>query len=418
MVDLLEQQIKKEIRELGGYNPQLKESIWSNLKDEIEFETCKEGNKKVKRKHSSRWLLVATIGMTLIGTTVLAQPIINHLKTYFGESKMQDVYDEESGEFIRSDATLYESPLGYLIYYNQEGFEIFTEGNQETFVAKHESGTSIEIIREEEDLEVTFKKLTGELLKKEERNQFKTPTYIEAQKEFIGKQLNQTIFLCDGQELGTFIIKISYKEKNTTWGRFCHSMIKEFVPLNRENSRRIEEGKPQLVFNYDQEKYELVQYRTEPHRIYLQKQGIDHPDYSTDILLTYCHEFNRSVEELIKEDIESHQKNRKIFEELNAELVAEGKKTPEEAARGITTLEEVESKLGENVRKLITLNDDGTLRYIDYYVDDGQGGCYQIMVYQPYNEDLEAVMLSTKIVIEQGNDTIMPYRVIVDESLG
>ncbi|MFQ9698252.1 MAG: hypothetical protein ACLRY5_15600, partial [Zhenhengia sp.] len=91
MVDLLEQQIKKEIRELGDYNPQLKESIWSNLKGEIEFETCKEGNKKVKRKHSSRWLLVATIGMTLIGTTVLAQPIINHLKTYFGESKMQDV---------------------------------------------------------------------------------------------------------------------------------------------------------------------------------------------------------------------------------------------------------------------------------------------------------------------------------------
>ena len=31
------------------------------------------------------------------------------------------------------------------------------------------------------------------------------------------------------------------------------------------------------------------------------------------------------------------------------------------------------------------------------------------MVYQPYNEDLEAVMLSTKIVIEQGNDMIMPY---------
>lgn len=125
--------------------------------------------------------------------------------------------------------------------------------------------------------------------------------------------------------------------------------------------------------------------------------------------MTYSYEFNRSVEELVKEDIESHQKNRKIFEELNAELVAEGKKTLEEAARGITTLEEVESELGENVRKLTTLNDDGTLRYIDYYVDDGQGGCYQIMVYQPYNKDLEAVMLSTKIVIEQGNDTIMPY---------
>ncbi|MDU6853224.1 MAG: hypothetical protein ACLSH8_01620 [Zhenhengia sp.] len=125
--------------------------------------------------------------------------------------------------------------------------------------------------------------------------------------------------------------------------------------------------------------------------------------------MTYSYEFNRSVEELVKEDIESHQKNRKIFEELNAELVAEGKKTPEEAARGITTLKEVESELGENVRKLITLNDDGTLRYIDYYIDDGQGGCYQIMVYQPYNEDLEAVMLSTKIVIEQGNDMIMPY---------
>jgi hypothetical protein len=43
-------------------------------------------------------------------------------------------------------------------------------------------------------LEATFKKLTGELLKHEERNQFKTPTYIEAQKEFIDKQLNQVIF--------------------------------------------------------------------------------------------------------------------------------------------------------------------------------------------------------------------------------
>lgn len=419
MKEFIEERIQEDLNKVTDYNQALKQEIWGKLVKEMNWqdEELPKQHKKSKPRFLTRLILVATCSVILIGVTVMATPLINHLQKYFGKTKVQDVYDREKQEFVRSEGTLYVSELGYTTFYNESYFDVVKEENSDKFVAKEDNqGASIEItLIKDKNFETVLNELTG----KKPEEFYDTGRVKEVKRETDPNTgFKKVTCLSDAKELGVFVMQLTYSETDNIGSGFCYHIINQFTTLNEENVSRVQKGKPQLYFEYDANQYEVIRYRTDTFRTYLQIKGSDIRNID-NMLFCYRYHIDESSELLIEQSIKHKEKQKVMIKEIIEEMIEEEEDAEKVAllASGITTETEVPTDLEVPSRKLVeTFDVSGEISHITYYIEDGQGGCYEVFIYQPYLEALEQIIKSIKVMYEE--EEIIPVREIMDEAVG
>ena len=419
MKEFIEERIKEDLNKATDYNKALKQEIWGKLVKEMNWqdEELPKQHKKSKSKFLTRLILVATCSVILIGVTVMATPIINYLQKYFGKTKVQDVYDIEKQEFVRSEGTLYVSELGYTTFYNESYFDVVKEENSDKFVAKEgyqEASIEITLIKDK-----NFETVLNELTAQKPEELYDTGRVKEVKWETDSNTgLKKVTCLSDAKELGVFVIQLSYSEMDDIGSGFCYHIKNQFTVLNEENVSRVQNGKPQLSFEYDTNQYEVIRYRTDTFHTYLQIKGSDIRNID-NMLFGYSYHIDESSELLIEQSIKSKEEENVMIKEIIEEMIEEEEDAEEVTflASGITTETEVPTDLEVPSRKVVETSDvSGEIRYITYYIEDGQGGCYKVFIYQPYLEVLDQILQSIKVVYEE--EEIIPVREIMDGLVG
>lgn len=417
MEEFIEERIQEDLNKVTDYNQGLKQEIWEKLVKEMNWQDealpKHKQHKKSKSKFLTRLILVAACSVILIGVTVMATPIINYLQQYFGKTKVQDVYHIEKQEFVRSEGTLYVSELGYTTFYNENYFDIVKEENSDKFVAKEDNQeASIEItLIKDKDFETVLNELTGQ--KPEEL--YDTSRVKEVKWETDANTgLKKVTCLSEAKELGVFVMQLTYSEEDDIGSGFCYHIKNQFTTLDEENVSRVQNGKPQLSFEYDTNQYEVIRYRTDTFHTYLQIKGSDIPNID-NMLFGYSYHIDESSELLIEQSIQSKEEQKIMIKEM-----IEEEEDAEKAAlfaSGITTEIEEPTDLEVPSRKVVeTFDVSGEISHVTYYIEDGQGGCYEVFIYQPHLEALQQIIKSIKVVYEE--DEIIPVREIMDEAVG
>lgn len=415
MKEVIEERIQEDLYKVTDYNQGLKQEIWGKLVKEMNWqdEALPKQHKKSKSKFLTRLILVAACSVILIGGTVMATPLINYLQHYFGKTKVQDVYDIEKQEFVRSEGTLYVSELGYTTFYNEGYFDIVQKENSDKFVAKEgEQEASIEItLIKDKDFETVLNELTGQ--KPEEI--YDTSRVKEVKWETDSNTgLKQVTCLSDAKELGVFVMQLTYSEKDDIGSGFCYHIKNQFTTLDEGNVSRVQNGKPQISFEYDTEQYEVIRYRTDTFHTYLQIKGSDIYNMN-NVLFSYSYHIDESSELLIEQSIKSKEKQKVMIKEMIEE--EEDAEKLALFASSITTETEVPTDLEVPSRKVVeTFDVSGENSHVTYYIEDGQGGCYEVFIYQPYLEALQDILKSIKVVYDE--EEIIPVLEIMDEAVG
>lgn len=425
----LDKVIEKDLQRATYYDETLKDKIWENLEEELfrrenlkeeALESTRSKKKRVKFKKIVSIGIAAALGV--IGITVMAEPIRNRLKEYFGSTKVQDIYDQQSDTFIRKEAVLYESELGYMTFYDQDYFQIERSGNKERFIPKEkdpETYVEIELIRDK-DYSTLFKEITGNSENKSENS-----SGVEEIQSNIYKKANEgktadiwvSTSLCDAKENGVFKITIHSRGGEDIGARSCYYIKNQFIVLNAKKVASIEQGKPQLYFEYDTHQYELLQYRTMQDTLYLQEIGTDFSN-KEDMLIAYRHYVDQDSQQLAEEELrQTNERVKELQIEKDKALEQGNEDNVKQITRMIQPCEEVPNDLKVPAKKVEWYNAYTNIKiFTYYYIDDQQGGAYEIIIYRPDSEEARELLNTIKIV--KSDEVIMQYKEVFDESKG
>ena len=209
-------------------------------------------------------------------------------------------------------------------------------------------------------------------------------------------------------------MQLTYSEKDDIGSGFCYHIKNQFTTLDEGNVSRVQNEKPQISFEYDTEQYEVIRYRTDTFHTYLQIKGSDIYNMN-NVLFSYSYHIDESSELLIEQSIKSKEKQKVMIKEMIEE--EEDAEKSALFASSITTETEVPTDLEVPSRKVVeTFDVSGENSHVTYYIEDGQGGCYEVFIYQPYLEALQDILKSIKVVYDE--EEIIPVLEIMDEAVG
>ena len=377
------------------YNDKIKEQVWDHINKELFMQESMEEIELRRRNRLRKWKMVCIGVAVLVSGTLCAKPILSMLQDYFGQTKSQDYYNPEEDEFVNVETKLYTSDLGYTTFYDSEYFEVVKEDNREQFVAR--TGRKDGVVEIELMKDISYEELV-EQLADDKRHVWENNNGVHEiyhnEDDITGR--NQTISLCDAKELGIFKITVEYEKDNPKAQMACFYIKNQFVYLDEIHTKTIENGKNVLKFEYDKTKYELVRDTSMPDDIRLQKIGADLTSYG-DIILSYNHNIDSAkvCVETVKIETEKRMADmKKHLESLKDE--EERKEYEEECKLFAPVFEIVPNDL--NIPAIKLKNGIVADSYVDYYIDDGKGGCYDVSIINSEADDLQSILQSIEVV--------------------
>lgn len=375
------------------YDEQIKKQIWGNIERELFQAQIIEGGSKRKKGSLKKWKFTLIGVAILMGGTLCAAPAISALEQYFGQTKSQDFYNAEEEVCVKTEAKLYKSELGYTTFYNEDYFDIIQMGNKEQFMAKtgkQDGRVEIELIKDK-----SYETLVEEL----RDNKVYGSGYLEGIQEIYSHIDEETniytgISLCDAGEKGVFKIVIEYEVDNLTAHTLCYAIENQFTDLSPVHTKNIEKGKGILKFEYNKQQYELARDTSIPDVIRLQKvdSNLSEPG---DIVLSYRHRID-SAKVCMERAKLDHQARINRMKEWAQD--SEDKKTDGESLilEQIPLFQVLPNDLNVSAIKIQT----GTKGhpYWNYYIEDGKGGCYDLVIMAIHADGLEAVLESIEMI--------------------
>ena len=392
------------------YTPELKQRVWEQIEKELFEDQDEEMLELIKKKKRRKLkLTIALSAATLIGGSLMAEPIIDYVQKYFGESKAQDYYDDDKAVMIRKQATLYKSDLGYMTFYNKDYFEIKKEENKESFVAKTGSDNGkveIELVKGKtfEELKDEFKKLKSENVSNLTDENGIEQVYAKIDQK---TKMTKSVCLCDAEELGVFKITITYKESSEARSN-CWYISDQFNYLNESRMNNMTKQKKQLKFDFDETKLELIRNSTSPDGIYLQKKDEQHMG---EIYASYCESLDSPEETLKKEKI-NVQKQKEEFEKMIEKASNPEDKELLKGAIPVLSMEENDLK----VPAIKFRESHPNYSYLYYLIENGAGGCYRIMLHDPEGEACKEIQKTLTLV--PGEQQVMNILDVQDNGVG
>lgn len=410
MEDNFDVKVNKALNSVPAPAEKTLDTIWSDLENRIDFDKKKVNDNK--RTFNKRFILKLSSGIAaalIVVITLTSTPVkamINDIVSYFGFNSSQDYFTEEKGS-IKVNASIYESKLGYITYYDSEYFDVTKTDVMERFVPKVDNGKGsgqsffeVKLIdnataQEAADNVVKEFKQHYSDVKVIDKNSIAYFSYLYNPLEGLkieGYDSNVTNkkksmkkdtfyeFCSIGELKGIGTVSISYKfnRSDEDTSNRINKIYSDLKIINKNDEKLLQQGPNILVFDYDKTKYRLVKLKGEQ---YTYLSPITSKSFDPGIL-SIGHFYNKDMEKAAQEIISN------------------------------TTIEKKPTDI--NLKSIMLAAED----YKNYLIDDGQGGFFQLFFIVTSNKDLEEITKTLEILPQKGNEELMKPEEIEPTGVG
>jgi hypothetical protein len=338
MKDNFEEKVDKTLNNVSGPTDKTLDNIWADLEKRIDFD--KKTVNRSKFRFNKRFVLklssgfAAALVFALILTSTPARAMISEIVGFFGSNISQDYFTEEKGS-VKVDASIYESKLGYITYYDSQYFNVTKTDKMDRFVPKVDNGKgSGQSFFEVKLVENTTAQEAADAVTKEFKQKYSEVKVADKNnKEFSYlfnpldglniveydyvlnknmKRMKKDTFYelySIGELKGIGIVSISYKYNNSdedTSNRI-NKLYSDLKIINENTQKHVQQGPNILAFDYDKTKYKLVKIKGEQ---YSYLSPITSKTFDPGIL-SVGHFYNKDMEKWADELIQNSNMQKK-----------------------------------------------------------------------------------------------------------
>ncbi len=401
-----DEKVSHAMKKMTDNSEKLIPAIWKQIEDRIDFEnqTLKKDNndnpcrksfwqKKTKKKYFSKVIsraavIAAVLTIAICSNTIPGQAFFSKIYTFFDINKEQDFFNMISNETEKVDSILYESKLGYVLYYDDSYFTIESRENTDKFLPNEApvgSCFEVELLQNtngEKTAEALYDKLQEKYEKVDKRSEVFNWNYSNSiVMRAENNKIKENYWIVDIEGKGTYVINvICDKNDGSTLGRFDR-MLTGFRVLDEKTMKSVEQGENILIVDdYNKDKYELVRIKGEEDVYLMDKAG------NRWVYASWRHMPAKDMETAAKEECE------KIY----------------------STPIRTESDLDIASIKVVDEVKEGNSAEF-YFIDDQQGGTYRLfintMAFTDQHEKT-AFLKSIKVLPREGNENRMKIKEI------
>lgn len=380
--------------------------IWEQLESKIDFEnqTLKDKNDEKTINFSSKdpkktffthyrtaVAAVALIVMSVFATADEGKAFFSNIFKYFDSTITQDFFNPTTEKTEKITAKIFKNDKNkYLLFFDTDYFDVESSSDSDKFTVKKDPSNSflqVSLVKNKTTEEVVneLNQTTAKKYDKVEKTSqfsfwnYSNSTVIQGTK---GESLRSIHIIHNVKELGTYVINLNYDEKDVATLNRLFKMLEAFRILDSNTLSSVEKGSSILFVDYNKAKYDLVKIKGESYIHVVDKET------HTTFIASYRHLPTKNIETAVDDHI-------KFIDSYD----------PGSATK-------VQSDLEINSTKLT----NKTSLHEIYFIDDGQGGCYELLISSPgnpnaFNEaDRTNFLKSLKVFPKEGNENLMDIK--------